>query len=424
MCSSNLSTSLLAGILPAPQTVNKAAFINVGGAKLAGNTPEKIRRNSPLKLWELHSRRLCPVIGTCLDIAELRKILRQSKIQVDACSDYELHSMFVAHADNPNRLSKLVQKHLEKKYANYRKRFAAATDSKSLLALWREAWKQGDIAGAFWATLTHPALDEETGYEIYGQVHMLSHQVGALQRADLGKLHRLQQRELELLEQIKELWQTAQVREQHLLDAQQELQSLRLARQTSIKAKDDEAERIRLREQLQQARQESALLHERFDAITQHNLAQQGRIEQLEMQLRQTQSETEALERQLEAVLVPQSSCDNCELSESPRCPAAMPGQRILYVGGRDKLKPHFRSLVEQHYGGEFAHHDGGLHGKENCLHQALCQADMVFCPIDCISHNACHAIKRHCKKHNKPMVILRTESLSAFSLGLQESLS
>jgi hypothetical protein len=313
-----------------------------------------------------------------------------------------------------------MQKYLEKKYASYRKRFSAATDKQGLLAVWREAWKQGDIAGAFWAALTHPLMDEDISYEIYGQVHMLSHQMGSLQRADLAKLHRLQQRELALLDQLKELWQTAQARHQHVLDLQHEIHNLRLALQAKAAESTDSAEIKQLHTQLQQARQENALLRQRFDNINAQNLERQARIESLENQLQLLQKENVALEKHLQATLTP-TTCEDCEMGNSPPFPASA-GQRILYVGGRDKMKPHFRELVEKHYGGEFVHHDGGLHGKEHCLKGVLCQADLVFCPIDCISHNTCHAIKQHCKKHNKPMVMLRSESLSAFARGLQAS--
>lgn len=380
-----------------------------------------VLRKYPAKLWELPSHYHCMVVGTCLSVEELQKLARQSGLEIQDHSDYGLHSLFVNHANEPNRLSRLMQKYLEKKYASYRKRFAVVTDNEHLLQLWNEARQQGEIASALWVAMTHPIIDEFTQHEIYAQVHMLSHQVGALQRADLRKLHALQQREIQSQKQLNELRQSVQERDKQLQTMQQELQTarqlIRTQAETTVKViVDDDA-------MLPLAQQEIAKLREQLTTLRTQAIAQQAQIEILHTHLQQEQEEKRALEIHLEQLLTP-DSCNGCEISGTEQCPLPTQSNRcVLYVGGRDKLKPHFRTLVEQHYGGRFLHHDGGLHGKDQYLHQVLCQADIVFCPVDCISHNACRTIKQFCKKNGKPMVLLRTESLSAFSHGLKESL-
>ncbi|MCG8427164.1 MAG: DUF2325 domain-containing protein, partial [Chromatiales bacterium] len=94
-------------------------------------------------------------------------------------------------------------------------------------------------------------------------------------------------------------------------------------------------------------------------------------------------------------------------------------GKRILYVGGRSTLAPHLRSLVEAH-NGRFEHHDGGLEDSRYGLQFTLAGADMVFCPIDCISHDACRRVKHYCKQQSKQFIPLRTSGLSAFAAGLK----
>ncbi|HJS86747.1 MAG TPA: hypothetical protein VJ779_14920, partial [Acetobacteraceae bacterium] len=54
--------------------------------------------------------------------------------------------------------------------------------------LWHAARQRGDIPGAYWATLTHPAATSALIREAFGQVHMLSHLVGAANRADIRRL--------------------------------------------------------------------------------------------------------------------------------------------------------------------------------------------------------------------------------------------
>ena len=42
-----------------------------------------------------------------------------------------------------------------------------------------EALEHGEIAGPYWALLTHPVTDNRLVQQVFGDVHMLSHQVGA-----------------------------------------------------------------------------------------------------------------------------------------------------------------------------------------------------------------------------------------------------
>src|SRR5262249_33089831 len=61
-----------------------------------------------------------------------------------------------------------------------------------LLELWEESLKQGDIPGAYWAVLTHPAATEDIVKRMFADVHMLSHLVGAANRADIRRLRQLE----------------------------------------------------------------------------------------------------------------------------------------------------------------------------------------------------------------------------------------
>ena len=158
-------------------------------------TPKSGRR----KLWEIPARYRCPVIGTCLSVAELRRIGdRHADRSEEPASDYEIHVSFVAAADEGNSLSLATHKAMDRKYQGTVKRFDRARDPESLLALWSECLARGEVAGAFWALMTHPKADERVQRLAYEEVHMLSHQVGAAQRADLRRLAETQE-ELETL---------------------------------------------------------------------------------------------------------------------------------------------------------------------------------------------------------------------------------
>ena len=95
-------------------------------------------------------------------------------------------------------------------------------------------------------------------------------------------------------------------------------------------------------------------------------------------------------------------------------------GRRIVYVGGRGGVIPHLRALVER-CNGVFLHHDGGLEEQTRRLDGVLVQGDAVFCPIDCVSHDACQRAKRLCRQWAKAFVPLRTGGLSSFVVALHE---
>ena len=124
-------------------------------------------------------------------------------------------------------------------------------------------------------------------------------------------------------------------------------------------------------------------------------------------------AECEAMERMLREHLATASD-DEASTRAIDLC-----GRRIVYVGGRGCTIPHLRALVER-FGGVFLHHDGGLAEQPGRLDGLLGRGDAVFCPIDCVSHDACLRAKRFCRQRATAFVPLRTDSLSSFIRGLR----
>jgi hypothetical protein len=92
----------------------------------------------------------------------------------------------------------------------------------------------------------------------------------------------------------------------------------------------------------------------------------------------------------------------------------------FLYVGGRDCQVAHLREIASAH-GAELIHHDGGLREAVSRIDTVLPSVDCVFCPIDCISHDACLRVKSGCKKHGKRFIPLRNGSKSSLERALQD---
>jgi len=384
-------------------------------------------RKGRRKLWELPAKYHCPIVGTCLTIRELRRLHRQSGIEPTRhCkTDYDFHLMFVGAAGQRIRPSKLVQKALDRKYQITIKRLSGAKCAEDLAGFWDEAGARGDVAGAFWALLTHPRAGEAFLDRIYGEVHMLSHLAGASTRVNLARLPALEERNASLEGELRNLkFQTIR----QLGERQKRVDELAMDLERSRESgRQVEGMRARIAElesggQLRSLQQLVARLQRDLTLST-------ARIESAELKAETWRRkaveaashiagpEDEPGERPSQPGNEERTRRE--EHTSTEEVPGALHGRCVLYVGGRSKLTPHLRRLVSRR-GGRFVHHDGGLSDGWATLNGALEQADAVMCPLDCISHNACSRLKQVCKQRSKPLVLLRGTGVGAFNNGLK----
>src|SRR5262249_21255177 len=89
-------------------------------------------------------------------------------------------------------VAKQIQKALDRRHRSAIARFAKAATAEDLRRCWDDAVQAGEIPGAYWAILTHPASTDAVARRAFGAVHMLSHLVGAANRADIRRLHQLE----------------------------------------------------------------------------------------------------------------------------------------------------------------------------------------------------------------------------------------
>jgi hypothetical protein len=146
------------------------------------------------QIWELHQSLHCSIIGTCLSSAELRRLLVRLDVQgAEAADDHDLHVLGVLLASRSKTGAKHLQKTLDRRHQPSLNQFAKAKDAAAVSAVWEEALGRGDIPGAYWALLTHPAATDAIVKDVFGKVHMLSHLVGAANRADIRRLRQLEE---------------------------------------------------------------------------------------------------------------------------------------------------------------------------------------------------------------------------------------
>jgi len=383
------------------------------------------------KLWELEEHFHCSVIGTCLTLDELRHACRKAQISFHSPpTDHELHSAFVNTAGEAVFATRLLQKQLDTKYRQSIRHLQQIRDPEQLAALWDEALDSGEVAGTFWALVTHGAASAELLGRVYGEIHMLSHLAGASTRVDLQDLAVLRQRAKVLETERAQDAQESQRRlrekdtEIHTLDERlgRARTALRIAEQRLAEHEDDDTLRNHLQAlsaQLTQARSEQAQAGHAGREWERLGKRIEARNLRLERSLAEARRERDALESSLAGLLA--GDCTGNRRAGDAHCPNPdLCGRSILYVGGRVGQNTHFRALVER-ANGRFIHHDGGREDGHHHLGAILPQADAVLCPLDCISHSAVKRVKRFCKRHKKTLVLLPRSSLSAFSRGLSE---
>lgn len=376
-----------------------------------------------LKIWQLGASLHCSIVGTCLTTGELRTLVRKFKAtSSEAPSDHELHSIAVAAAAAQDQLAKQIQKALDRRHGTVIRRFAAASTVAELLHCWDEARRGGDIPGAYWAVLTHPLADEAIVRRAFGDVHMLSHLVGAANRADIRRLHQLEEEKAALEDKLAR--QQAQLRDGILArDAKiRDLGQMLAARIEGEAAaapgaanprsdvemlnalivdlrKQLDAE-TRRRERAERGASELATLHE---GVCRTHRA-------MERDLAILRQEVEAVEAEL-ASLTPSGEEEPDRLD--------LDGMTILYVGGRPHLVARLKSVIER-AAGQFIHYDGGIEERRDLLPGLVGRADAALFPVDCVSHNAALTLKRLCRRAQKPLVPLRSASIASLVQALR----
>ncbi len=369
------------------------------------------------KLWEIDSCYHCSVIGTCLTLGELRLIMQRLHLPSHALqSDYEWHRAFVAGAKQVSPATRLITKQLDRKYKKAIEQLGKAPTTTEAQTYWQNACETGDVAGAYWALLTHPSISEDLLDRVYGEVHMLSHLAGASIRVDMQQLAQWRRRCESLTRQLAESQQTNRLK---ITEQQKIIEALK---QRLLKAQDCECRlsemeaRIAALTSTEQIADPTEIVkaQEQANYWQQRALQAEENQQQLQQQLNHAHAERELLETTLQHFLTP--PCMETHPTKASCLDLA--GRCILYVGGRPQQCAHFRELVER-YQGRFIYHDGGREDARAQLWENVRQADVILCPMDCVSHDAVHRIKRWCSQSPKPFILLPRSSLAAFTRGL-----
>lgn len=380
-------------------------------------TPGKGSRRR--RLWELEQKLHCPLIGVCFDVDHLRELLGKHFHCPREVSDFTLHTSAVGACDERSALAEVLQKNLDKRFQPCIRRFAAAKSRTALRELWRAAKESGsEIPGALWTCWTHPACDDDLQLEIYGDIHMIQHQVGSGARSELATLAGLRAGNRRLREQLDatrrdhEALRAERTRATQTLSRQvAELRVDLAAKAAALLARDQEIER--LRQTLPELDERQLLARRLVDAdarlaaASARNTALERELAELGRALRQAQEQC----RQTAATDDAEARDGGGERVDS----ADLGGKCVLCVGGRTAAIDSCRQLIEVR-GGRFLHHDGGVEESLHRIDAAVAAADLVICQAGCISHGAYWRVKEQCKRSGKPCLYIKTTGISGLS--------
>jgi len=386
------------------------------------------------RLWELSPTLHCSIIGTCLTTGELREILRRiarrERFAVATTSEHDLHGLAVRLAERRDGPGKLLHKALDRRHAAAIGRFASARDEGALEAQWRAALASGAVPGAYWSVLTHPFTGERLVRRAFGEVHMLSHLMGASNRADIRRLKALEEENAQLRTELsaqRRSWRHALAeRDARLRRLEGQLLTPSASRATPEPtavpppiAPPEGAARERLaalEARLAKEIERRAAAEERCREASAQLVLERERLIAARVESASVRAEADALQKQLRNLLGE---------SREPGAPSPLhlAGARVLVVGARPAQIAHWRALAER-CAGKLLHHDGGVEDSITGLRGVVSRADIILFPTDCISHEAMWLAKRLAAQLGKPYRPMRNASLAAFTHALHEAVA
>jgi hypothetical protein len=355
------------------------------------------------RLFDLSPMVHCSVVGTCLTAGELRKVLRKFLgAHADRLSEHDLHFQGVRLASVSGHPSKSLNKLLDEKHHSTIARFSEAKTEWEVAQLWETFKAEGHIEGAYWSLATHPFCGEALFQRVFGEIHMLSHLMGASNRADIRKLVALEAELGRAKEEADKVRATMRVG-----FSQKDREINRL--QTALVSSHESPRNIAVSsDEVASLRSTAAKFQQRFQAA-------EIRIEKLSRLLSEARLERDDLAEKLfvQQQLVHELQADVLDLEErlagqenDKVSHLSLAGMTVLYVGGRTSSIPRLRQSVERRHG-RLIHHDGGQAQNVNLLGGLIGSADCVVFPVECVSHQAMQILKKRCLEVGKPFFAL-----------------
>ena len=367
-------------------------------------------------IWELPRGWHCSVIGTCWSLGDLLGLARKLSLKPKPgfSADYQIHGFFTQQASEPNDTAKMLNRLLNRRYVTAIGKSRALKTTEELKSFWAEALEAGDIPGPYWVLLGHPCASYDLSERAFAEVYMISHIVGASNRADIRKIQPFEEEQVRFRKnfarQRRRNIERLREKDREIQKLQQQARELR----SRIELFDRKAQ-----DAIQCSIPDTSFLETELGHLSEKVADSAGVIAELKLSNKRYAELVDALHEENKSLELAWLQGENTECADGP---FDLKGCRILYVGGRPKTVLRLRSLVES-WNGALAHHDGGLERSISELARAVATTDIVIFPTDCISHDAVSTVKRLCRQSTKPYKPIRSSGIASFVSGLKKTL-
>lgn len=368
-----------------------------------------------LHLWEINAEFHCTLLGTCLSLSEQKGVLKKAGVSWGDLGSYGVHGLVIGCCAGKNVVSMRLDKLLERKYYREVREYSSCS-VEEFAAGWVEHLALGDICGLYWTAFSRGDVPLDMLKQMFGDVHMLSHLNGGDNREYLQEAVRLREAGQKLARRLEQEKVTRRRSKNQIEELRKDLA---LSRQAAARAQ----RQLKNTGDAESLRETVAALQVRLDQDREVMSEQQrtiGALEKCNHDLDRDLKDTRHKNMQLQQAV--ERSCAAYE-GLPPHCDESCPAfdlcaRRILVVGGITKIAARYRKVIEG-AGGEFDYHDGYMSGGNVALENQIGRSDIVLCPVDVNSHNACLSVKKICKRLNKTYRMLPGSSLSAISQAL-----
>ncbi len=390
-----------------------------------------------IPIWEVETHFRCPVIGAVLSIEKHKQILKKCGYNTRDIKPYEYHQLLMSKLFEKNNVSIKVNNYLKSKARKHMIAIQGKAENE-IRQLWKEQSHMGNVGPLMFAIVSYEDTSLELLHDVYGEIHMQAH-ANMTQIHDIRKklvsadenLLREKNKSNRKKDEIKKLVQINKtiLKNNHKLE-HENFQLKKQFSETEPNSLPNQklAEDVsRLKETVQQLKEELAGKNEKIRIKEREKRS-------LQIEFFSIKQEKEMFEEQMQALIdgfdtlkimdtsTPcNCSADNCpgkNCTEKKCAQCQLCAKRIFMIGGITKMKSYYRDIVEK-AGGKFDYHDGYLKNSAANLEARVRRSDLVICPVNCNSHNACLKVKKLCNLYDKQLKILRSSSLSAVTHAL-----
>ncbi|MHC1595669.1 MAG: DUF2325 domain-containing protein [Candidatus Syntropharchaeales archaeon] len=372
-----------------------------------------------MRIWDIQPALLCTILGMVMECDAIRKILKRFRIELNGdTSSFSMHQELLRQCLEKNQLAEYVEKKLDKRFKPYQKQINGIDLDRILEMIEDGRSIEGvPLTALIWYLLRSSGEGSfDIELRVFKATHMIGHRTmkfydtisaalpdGSLVEDELWKLRS----GVESLTKVNERLERNLARSRRKFDAiQLEFEALK-AEKNGIERELEREQELStdLRNRLTEIERDDSL--NQLERLRQENSFLLDEVKRLREELVRASDEEEIVE--VRPVEIKKEHADD---------PVSLEGVKVALIGGVEGLVPHYREIVES-FGCELCYH-GGHCRQRGEIEQIVEGVDVVFCPVDINSHNACRYAKKACKIRDKPCYFLKSSGLSSLKKGLE----